>query len=119
MNPFRKPLKVKLRYLFDNTLNSGPMALIAWLGLVSIIVVITAAVYVSIFDIDPQEKNIGFMEALWISLMRTLDPGNLSNDNGWSFRMVMLIVTVVGLLIVSTLIGIVNSGIMQLLENLR
>jgi ion channel POLLUX/CASTOR len=119
MNRFRKPLKVKFRYWFDNTMNSGPIALIAWLALVSMIVVITAAVYVSILDIDPEEKNIGFMEALWISLMRTLDPGNLNNDNGWSFRMVMLIVTIVGLLIVSTLIGIVNAGIVQLLENLR
>ena len=119
MNHFRKSIKVKLRYWFDNTMNSGPMALIAWLGMVSILVVITASVYVTLLNIDPEEKNISFMEALWISLMRTLDPGNLSNDNGWSFRMVMLMVTIVGLLIVSTLIGIVNAGIIQLLENLR
>ncbi|MFL5728767.1 MAG: CASTOR/POLLUX-related putative ion channel [Cytophagaceae bacterium] len=115
----RKSFRVKFRYWFDNTLSSGPMALIAWLGLVSTVIVITAAVIVSIFNIDPAEKDIHFMEALWISLMRTLDPGNLSSDNGWSFRIVMLLVTTAGLLIVSTLIGIVNAGLTQILENLR
>ena len=114
-----KLLRVKFRYWFDNTMNSGTIALIGWLGLVFTVVVILAAVVVSIFNIDPEEKNIEFIEALWISLMRTLDPGNLSNDNGWAFRGMMLAVTGVGLLIVSSLIGIVNSGITQMLENMR
>ena len=114
-----KSFRRKFRYWFDNTLNSGTIALIGWLGLVSALVVVVAAVTVSILDIDPQEKNIEFIEALWISLMRTLDPGNLSSDNGWAFRGVMVTVTVVGLLIVSSLIGIVNAGITQTLENMR
>jgi hypothetical protein len=115
----RNSWKTKFRYWFDNTLSSGAVALIAWLGLFSIIIVFIASAVVTIMDIDPQEKNIGFPEAFWISLMRTLDPGNLSNDNGWPFRIVMLTVTVVGILIVSTLIGLVNSGIAHTLENLR
>jgi len=119
MKSLLRPLLIKFRYWFDNTLNSGTIALIAWLGLVSALVVVIAAVLVSIFNIDPQEKDIEFTEALWISLMRTLDPGNLNNDNGWAFRGVMVTVTIVGLLIVSSLIGIVNAGITQTLESLR
>lgn len=114
-----KSFRVKFLYWFDNTLNSGTIALIGWLGLISIIVVILSAVLVTVFNIDPEEKNIEFVEALWVSLMRTLDPGNLNGDNGWAFRAVMVTVTVVGLLIVSTLIGIVNAGISQTLENMR
>ncbi len=119
MHVKRNSWKTKLRYWFDNTLSSGTIALIAWLGLFSILVVLLASAIVTILNIDPSEKNISFLEAFWISLMRTLDPGNLSNDNGWSFRLVMLMVTIVGILIVSTLIGIVNSGIGNTLENLR
>ena len=111
--------KTKLRYWFDNTLSSGTIALIAWLGLFSLVVVFIASGLITLFNIDPEEKDIGFMEAFWVSLMRTLDPGNLSNDNGWPFRIVMFLVTIVGILIVSTLIGIVNSGIESALENLR
>src|SRR6478609_4773309 len=112
-------IRVKFRYWFDNTLNSGTVALIGWLALASTIVVIVSALIVTLFNIDPDEKNIEFIEAFWVALMRTLDPGNLASDNGWSFRFVMLSVTVAGLLIVSTLIGIVNAGITQTLENMR
>ncbi len=119
MKSFLKSKRAKFLYWFDNTLNSGTAALIGWLGLVSFLVVLFSALVVTIFNIDPDEQNIGFFEALWISLMRTLDPGNLNNDTGWAFRAVMVIVTVVGLLLVSTLIGIVNAGITQTLEKMR
>jgi ion channel POLLUX/CASTOR len=112
-------LRVRWRYWFDNTLNSGTAALIGWLGLFSTIIVIISALVVTIFNVDPAERDISFIEALWVSLMRTLDPGNLSSDDGWAFRWVMLVVTIVGVLIVSTLIGIVNAGITQTLEAMR
>ncbi|MEJ0029864.1 MAG: hypothetical protein WDO15_05625 [Bacteroidota bacterium] len=112
-------LRVRWRYWFDNTLNSGTAALIGWLAIFSTVIVIISALVVTLFNVDPAEKDIAFVEALWISLMRTLDPGNLSSDNGWTFRWVMLTVTIVGVLIVSTLIGIVNAGITQTLENMR
>jgi voltage-gated potassium channel Kch len=114
-----KNLKVKLKYWFDTTLSSGTLSLIIWLGIACFIIVLASAGLVSILNIDPQEKEIAFLEALWISLMRTLDPGNLSNDTGWSFRLIMLLVTIVGLFMVSTLIGIINSGIGNTLEILR
>jgi len=119
MKPYFKSFRAKFLYWFDNTLNSGTIALIGWLGLVSAAVVIISSVLVTIFNIDPSEKNIEFVEALWVSLMRTLDPGNLNNDNGWAFRAVMVVVTIVGLLMVSTLIGIVNAGITDTLVNMR
>ncbi|HVD99593.1 MAG TPA: hypothetical protein VNB90_15400 [Cytophagaceae bacterium] len=109
----------RFRFWFDSTLNKGPVAQIFWLGVFAIFIVLLAAVVVTVLQIDPDDRNIGFLEALWVSLMRTLDPGNLNGDLGWAFRFVMLLVTTVGLLIVSTLIGIINSGISQTLEDLR
>jgi voltage-gated potassium channel Kch len=119
MKNYKRSFYIRFRYWFDNTLSSGTIAMILWLGLVSAVIVFFAAAIVTILKIDPQEKDITFIEALWLSLMRTLDPGNLNSDNGWPFRIVMLVVTGVGLLIVSTLIGIVNSGIERTMENLR
>lgn len=51
--------------------------------------------------------------------MRAMDAGNLAGDNGWSFRFLMLVVTMGGIFITSTLIGVLTSGITSKLENLR
>jgi len=51
--------------------------------------------------------------------MRTLDPGTMGGDEGWSFRFLMLLVTVGGLLIVASLIGIVSGAFDSKVEELR
>jgi hypothetical protein len=53
----------------------------------------------------------GFLEAAWMSLMRTLDAGTMGGDAVWGFRIVMLLVTVGGIFIVSTLIGVLSNGL--------
>lgn len=42
--------------------------------------------------------------------MRTLDPGTMGADAGWGFRLLMLVVTIGGLIIVASLIGIVCAS---------
>ncbi len=51
--------------------------------------------------------------------MRTVDAGAVGGDNGWSFRAVMLLVTVGGIFIFSALIGVLNSGLESRLDQLR
>lgn len=110
----------KLRYRFDNTFAKGPIALIGWLGIVSLLMIVIAAVVLFILAIAPEgEENISFIEGVWRGLMRTLDAGTMGGDEGWSFRMVMLAVTIGGIFIVSTLIGVLSSGIESKLDNLR
>lgn len=110
----------RLRYAFDNTMSRGPLALIGWLALVSTLVVAVAAAVVSITGIAPGDaERVGFIEAAWLSLMRTLDPGTMGGDTGWSFRVVMLGVTLGGIFVISTLIGVLTSGIGAKLEELR
>ncbi|HNW71084.1 MAG TPA: NAD-binding protein, partial [Bacteroidales bacterium] len=65
------------------------------------------------------EEKMGFIESAWRSLMRTLDAGTMGGDAGWSFRLLMLLVTIGGIFIVSTLIGVLSSGIESKLEELR
>jgi voltage-gated potassium channel Kch len=62
---------------------------------------------------------VGFLEGAWLSLMRTLDAGTMGGDAGWGFRILMLVVTIGGIFIVSTLIGVLSSGIESKLEEMR
>lgn len=101
-------------------MSAGPIALIGWLGITSLALVIAAAAIISIGGLTQDEGSaIGFIEAAWDSLMRTLDPGTMGGDTGWGFRIVMLGVTIGGILIVSLLIGILANGISGKLDDLR
>jgi len=51
--------------------------------------------------------------------MRTLDPGSMAGDEGWTFRILMLFVTLGGIFIISALIGVISNGLYGRLENLQ
>ncbi len=112
----------KLRYWFDNYMSSGTLALIGGLGVISLAVILTAAAIISLGGtlLAPEgSAGMDFMEAAWESMMRTLDPGTMGGDSGWGFRWVMLFVTLGGIFIISTLIGVLTSGIENKIEDLR
>src|SRR5688572_17168548 len=111
----------RLRYAFDNTMAKGPVALIAWLGVLSLGVILIATGIIVALNIAPAgaEGQYSPFEAAWASLMRTLDPGTMGGDQGWGFRIVMLMVTLGGIFIVSTLIGVVITGMEAKIEQLR
>jgi voltage-gated potassium channel Kch len=113
-------IKTRFRYRFDNLMSKGSIALIGWLGILSLMLVITAAIILTVTGFSQDDADsLGFVEASWESLMRTLDPGTMGGDTGWGFRVVMLSVTVGGIFIVSTLIGVLASGISNKLDELR
>lgn len=110
----------RIRYAIDNAFSKGTAALIFWLSMLSIVIVGFMALVVSIFRIAPEgETPMNFWEAFWRSLMRTLDAGTMGGDAGWGFRIAMLIVTIGGVFVISTLIGILSSAIEGKLEDLR
>lgn len=108
----------RLRYWFDNTMSRGPVALIAWLFLVSVLVIAVLSGAVVALGLDPDKR--GFVQVAWAGLMRTLDAGTMGGDQGsWTFLLVMLLITLAGIFIVSTLIGILTTGIEAKLDELR
>jgi voltage-gated potassium channel Kch len=117
----RKPtFKQRFRYWFDNMMARGTPAMIVLLALASFILIFVAGLILVIFGIRPAGySQIGLGEAIWASLMRTLDPGTMGGDLGSGFRGVMLVVTIGGIFIVSALIGVLNSGLEKQLERLR
>lgn len=116
-------LKEKLRYQFDNTMSKGPIALIGWLGIVSVVMIFIISLIVVITGIAPEQEDgaaIGLIQMMWMGLMRTLDAGTMGGDEGnWSFLFAMLAITMGGIFIVSTLIGVLTSGIESKIEELR
>jgi ion channel POLLUX/CASTOR len=63
--------------------------------------------------------DIPFGEVAWMSLMRAWMPGNVSGDSDISFRVIILFVTLGGIFIVSTLIGVLSNGLESRIEQLR
>ena len=116
----RKNLAGKLRYEFDKTMAAGTIALIGWLGLISLGIIIFFGAVVAILGVAPEgSEPMSFIEGTWASLMRTLDSGTMGGDTGWGFRIVMLLVTLAGIFVVSALIGVLSSGIEAKLDVLR
>jgi voltage-gated potassium channel Kch len=121
-------LKERLRYMFDNSMSRGPVALIGWLALLSAVLIVIIAGLVSLFSwapdgITPTGEGTGkpgFFDVAWFSLMRTLDAGTMGGDTGrWPFLFSILAVTIGGVFIVSTLIGVLTSGVEGKIEELR
>lgn len=110
----------KLRYAFENTLSAGTIALIGWLSVLSFVIILIAGAVVALTGIAPDgSEQLGFIEAMWQSLMRTMDAGTIGGDSGWKFRIIMIFVTFGGIFVFSALIGILTSGLEQMIEQMR
>ena len=113
--------KNNLRYYFENTISSGPIAVIKWLAIISFVSIFIIGLLIVIFGIsdDPEGNPLNLLEAIWQSLMATLDSGTMGGDVGWPFRVLRFGATLVGIFVISMLIGIISSGIDEKLEELK
>jgi hypothetical protein len=118
-----KRLKQKFRYYIDNMMSKGAPAMIGLLASASLIIVLLSTIILMMFKerlISQEDLAISAAEAFWISLMRIIDPGNVSADSGWAFRLVMLVLpTMGGILVFSTLIGVISNEMEHKLTELR
>ncbi|MDP3207573.1 MAG: hypothetical protein Q8M65_00355, partial [Rhodoglobus sp.] len=110
----------RMRYWFDNWMSRGTLALMALLGLATVVLVLVVGVVVWVFRQTPDDNpDLSFGDILWGNLMRTLDPGTMGGDAGWGFRIFMLVITIGGLIIVASLIGIISGAFDSKVEELR
>ncbi|MEI6427064.1 MAG: hypothetical protein WCO45_01570 [Pseudanabaena sp. ELA607] len=112
-------LQERWRYTFDNFMAKGAVSLIAGLGLISVLFIVFTAALVSGIGIFPDEEPWSFLDTLWETLTRTLGVDVADRDTSWSFRFEMLLVAFGGIFIISTLIGLLGSGIEEKLQELR
>jgi Trk K+ transport system NAD-binding subunit len=114
--------KERFRYYFENTFTSGPLGIIRWLAMMSLFTILVLGLVIVIFGIraDPEaQSGLSFIEGAWQSLMATLDSGTMGGDEGWAFRSVRFVATLVGIFLISILIGIISAAIDAKIENLR
>jgi ion channel POLLUX/CASTOR len=114
----------RLRYRFDNTMSRGTVALIGWLALATLTLIVVLTGVMLLLGIGPKQADSdsqrNFFDTLWYGLMRTMDAGALGGDDGsWWFLLGGLGITIGGIFIFSTLIGVLSSGIEGKLEELR
>lgn len=110
--------QARVRYRFDNVFAKGTGALIALLAAASLVIIFVVALIVKVFNLAPDD--IPLPKLIWMGLMRTLDSGTMGGDEGgWPFLFAMLTVTIGGIFVVSTLIGVLSAGIEERLDALR
>lgn len=110
----------EFRYRFDNIMSKGIKTSIFLLILISFFVILFFSLIIFLLNVKPEGQVVnGITETIWMSLMRTLDPGTMGDDKGWSFRIIMFLVTCYGVVMLSTFIGLVSNGILTKAVELR
>ena len=105
------------RYWFDNSFAGGPLVLIGWLGLATVVLIFLATGIVILIHGIPAGQNI--WQVFWNILSQALTPNPVDAGNPLQYLLVMLAVTLGSLFIVSILIGTLTSGIEGKVEDLR
>ena len=105
----------RLRYWFDNTMSRGPIALISWLALFTLVVVVVTALVVWFTGYQDQE-SLG--EQIWSFGMLTLDLDSLTSVP-WFSRIAALVIVFTGIFVTSMLIGVLTTGLEEKIEELR
>jgi hypothetical protein len=119
-NPIDVSLRERIRYRFDNVLARGTTAALAWLGVVTLATVLFSAVLLTLFGVTfAGSTESGLVEDTWQSLLRILDTGTMAGDVGWGRRILALLITLFGLLIAGTLIGIIAAGVEDRIDSMR
>ncbi len=107
----------RLSYRFDRFMERGTIALIAGLAVVSVLIIVVIVALLVLFRGDDGHD---IPSLLWMSMMRTLDPGTVGGDEGSGrFLVGMFAVTLAGIFVISTLIGILSNGLQDKLAALR
>lgn len=113
----------RVRYAFDNAMSRGTTALVGWLFVLSAGFVVLSAGLVTVVRIAPPREDgglPGYPATAWTTLMHAIDPGTITANTGSRpYLLAMFLVTLGGIFVVSTFIGLITSGIQNRVAELR
>ncbi|MEY4137053.1 MAG: hypothetical protein RL205_1181 [Actinomycetota bacterium] len=115
----RFTFRQRLRYRFDTGLARGIWVVLAWLGALTIAAILIVAGLMWLLRIGPDDQPTSFADGLWLALGRYIDAGTFTGDSGSNFRLLAIVVTVLGLFIGAAIIGLISSGIDSRVEAMR
>jgi hypothetical protein len=114
------PFNERFRYWVDNIISKGTPALIIGLGIAFFAIAFIAGVIVYLAHIaEADGPRMGFSESFWQSLMHVIDQGTVTGESGWAYRIIMFPVSLLGILLVSTLVSILNAGFQVKLDEMK
>jgi voltage-gated potassium channel Kch len=108
----RHTFRTRVRYWFDNTMSRGMPALVGWLGIVSAILVVTVSVALAFFGAG---KIVSLLWETFTNAFALSVPG----DGGIAVHVLWFVLALGGIFVVSALVGLLNNGIGEKLEELR
>ncbi len=109
-------MRQRIRYRFDNSLARGPMVLIGWLGCGVLAMVVVAAMIGHFFLGGSQQGT--FMEEFWKNITRVLGTGAFGRETAWPTRLVGLAVTMAGIFVAGSLIGLIKTALDRRVQDL-
>lgn len=111
-------LLAALRYRLDRQLAKGTLRHLSWIAMISMgFLAVMALILAS--RIRPEGGGPeGFFEALFYAVNLAMDPGEITGGR-WAYRLTMLAVSLFGVLVISTVIGVMTSGIEDRIQGLR
>jgi voltage-gated potassium channel Kch len=118
----RPTVASRLRYRFDLALARGPMVVIGYLGVVMFAIIVAASLAIWLLQLEGVnggDRIASPFDAFWQALLRVLDPGIFASDATWPTRVVSLLVTVAGIFLAGSLIGLIANAVDQQVEQLR
>src|SRR5450756_2268233 len=92
----------RFRYWFDNSFAGGPLVLIGWLGLTTLILILVASGIVILVHGIPEGTQV--WQLLWNIMSQAITPNPVDAGNPLPYLIVMLVVTLGSLFMVSILI---------------
>jgi Trk K+ transport system NAD-binding subunit len=116
-----RSIAAQARYRFDLALSRGPLIVIGYLGLIMVAIILVSALLLTglqLAGINGGGK-LNFAEAFWQSLVRVLDSGTFASDHDWPARIIALFVTLAGIFLAGSLIGLIANAVDQQIEKLR
>jgi hypothetical protein len=119
MNRHSLSLTSKVKYRAHSIFENGTRALLFWLSIATLLFVVSVSLVLnSGFCNSADFESAGLVESFWLALNSAMDPGGVY-EIGWAYRFVMLGVSIFGILIVGTLIGVLTAGIDAVVTELR
>ncbi len=115
----RFTFRQRLRYRFDSGLARGIWVVLLWLGALTVAAILVAAGLMWALRLGPDDQPTSFADGIWLSFGRYIDAGTFTGDSGSNFRLLAIVVTVLGLFIGAAIIGLISSGIDSRVEALR
>lgn len=120
-----KRLKEKINYKFNNFMTKNGASQILGLAVIVIFIILIGALFALFFltlfhtGEVPEDMGKTFLDKMWWTFMRIMDPGTIVGDSGVTTRIISLFATIGGILIFSILIGILSNKIEEKLETLK